>query len=310
VLVEFQSDEADLTVLVGGQAVLLRSVRLPAEDRTVWLVGELRRTIAAARNQMVEPSVQAVTLVGDPQEFEPLRSSLAQQLSLDVSVFDPFAETRRVGEAAGALPPDRGRYAAVLGMLRDTVEGRPHGIDFLNPRRRPPPPNRRRGYALAGAAAALCLLGLATIYGFQWRYYDRQWRTLQETSKSLDEPVKMAEKLKTDVAEIDAFAVGDVNWLDELYRLSTRFPPPPDVMVEQASFNSVPAGGGQILLEGYARESAVIAKIESQLRDTQHIVTGGGGQRDEARKELQWGFTEKIVIPPVEIEEVPADDET
>jgi hypothetical protein len=310
VLVEFLSDEADLTVLVAGQAVLLRSVRLPAEDRTVWLAGELRRTIAAARNQMVEPSVQAVTLVGDPQELEPLRAALAEQLKLDVTAFDPFDEIGRVGESAGALPPDQGRYAALLGMLRDTAEGCRHGIDFLNPRRRPLPPSRRRWYTLGAAAAVLFLLVLGSMYYLQFRHCDQQWRSLQEAGRSLDEPVKIAEKLKADIEEVDVFIAGDVNWLDELYQLSHRFPPPEDAIVELASFNSVPAGGGQILLDGYVREPSVIEKLENQIRDSQHAVTGSGAQFDESRKEFRWGFKEKIVIPPVAIEEVPADDET
>ena len=62
------TDEADLTVLVGEQVVLVRTVRLPdpseVAGRARALAGEIRRTIAAVRQQIGDRQVSRVILCG------------------------------------------------------------------------------------------------------------------------------------------------------------------------------------------------------------------------------------------------------
>jgi len=305
-LVEMLAEEADLTVLVRGQAVMVRSVRLPSEDPAVPLIGEIRRTIVAAQNQVGEETVRVVTLVGDPQQLAPLQSKLSEQLGLQVDVFDPFAAVRVAAENMPSLPEHRGRYAALLGMLCDEAEGQPHGIDFLNPRRRPTPANKRIRYAVLGGVAATCAIVLLVMITSYVGRLDSRIRGLQATSRELDDQVKMAEKTKADVAEIDKFVLGDVNWLDELFRMSAAAPSGKDAIVEQASFNSIPSGGGQILLEGYVRTPETISILEVALRSPQHQVTGTGAQRVDRRQDLPWEFKERINILPPDLENLTA----
>ena len=87
------------------------------------------------------------------------------------------------------------------------------------------------------------------------------------------------------MAVIDAFAAGDVNWLDQLHELSQEFPSAADAVVDSATFSTLTEGGGQIFLEGYVRDPAVIEQMESRLRDAQHQVTGSGTQFDERQPE-------------------------
>ncbi|MCH5373907.1 MAG: hypothetical protein JJ992_08025, partial [Planctomycetes bacterium] len=297
-------EEADITVLVGGQPTLVRSVRLPGDDSAMALVGEIRRTIFTAQNQASEEVARGVTLVGDPVQLAPLRDRLAEQLGLDIDIFDPFEAVEVAAESLPNVPPNRGRYAALLGMLSDEAEGRQHGIDFLNPRRRREPPNRRLRYAVVGGIAVTCALVLLALALTYVRRFDRNIQNLQAQSKELDEQVKIAQQVQTDVAEIDKFTLGDVNWLDEVYRLSGDFPPPEDAIIEQASFNAVPSGGGQILLEGYVSEPKVIRDMEVSLSDQQHQVTGTGAQLDDRRQEHPWEFKEKIVVQPPDLDEL------
>lgn len=297
-LVELFAEEADLNVVAGGQMLLLRSVRLPTHDRDAALVGEIRRTLAAARNQLSDQAVEAVALLGSPAELGSLPSELPGTLGLDVESFDPLDRVTLPAQAQSGLADCSGRFAALLGMIHDDADSRPHGIDFLNPRQRPKTPDRRRRYAWLAAAAAGVLLVLGGLFAWQIQRYDQRLETLRAESKDLDEPVKSADRLRADVAVIDTFAAGDVNWLEQLADLSEKFPSSEDATVDTATFSSLSEGGGQIFLEGYVRDPAVIEALESRLRDTHRQVTGGGTQFDERQPELRWQFKEKIVVLP------------
>jgi hypothetical protein len=303
-LVELLTEEVDLTVLLAGQVVFLRSVRLPSDELATALVGEIRRTVAAAQNQLGEQRVEQVVLCGGDAAMLALADQLRGQLLLEVVLFDPFAAVEVTRGSTGPSHP--GRFAALLGMLHEEATGGRPGIDFLNPRRKPVPPDRRRQYAWVGAGAAMLALMLTGIISWQLRSYDQSIGKLQHASQGLDKQVKDAEELRTRVSEIDTFVTGDINWLDEVYDLSVKLPPAEQAIVEQATFSSRPGGGGQIVLEGYVRDPATIEALETALRDERHQVVGSGGQFDEHQDEYRWRFKETILIAAPDIEEVAA----
>lgn len=302
-MVELFNEEADLNVVAAGQVLLLRSVRLPARGRDTALVGEIRRTLAAARNQLGDQIVEAVMLLGGEAELGALPEVLREQLKLEVESFDPLDGAQLAAEARRDLADRSGRFAALLGMIYDEAEERRHGIDFLKPRQRPQPPSRKRHYVAAGLAAAALLLMLIGMVGWQLRSYSSRLADLQRESRDLDGPVKTAEQLRAEVAVIDAFAAGDVNWLDELHELSQRFPGADEALVDVLTFSTRTEGGGLAYLEGYVRDPAVIEKMESQLRDARRQVAGSGTTFDERQPEYRWQFKERIVILPPEREE-------
>jgi hypothetical protein len=289
-------------VLVGGQAVLLRSVRLPAQDLAPWLVGEIRRTMAAAQNQLGSQSVDAIVLCGSEGEHAGLVREFGEQLAQPVELFDPFAGATLGPHLQNALPAHPGRYAALLGLLQDEAAGRPPAIDFLNPRRRPAAPNRGWRYGALAAAAVILLAVLGFFLGVQVRTLDGQIQAQREKSQECDAKVKAAQKLRAEIAEIDKFTAGDVNWLDELYEVSARFPPPEKAIVDQAALQATAGGGGQIELDGFVRDPEVIESMEKSLRFEGHQVTGSGGQYDDRQKELKWKFKERINVgaPPAQ----------
>ncbi len=301
-LVELNAEEADVTVLIGGQAVLVRSVRIAGDQPARPLAVEIRRTIAAAQNQFGDQPMESVTLVGAVNELGTLPDELRQALEMTVDVFDPFDAVR--WESTVTLPEQRGGYAALLGLLQDESLGNAPTLDFLHPRRRTQAVDRRLRYATFGGLAAVCAGLLAIMLWVYLRGYDARIAALQDEAQDLDQQVQIARKLEDDVREIDRFVVGDVNWLDEMYLLSERLPPSEDALVASASFNSIPTGGGQILLEGFVREPSVIRDMENDLRDERRKVTGSGSQLDERRTELPWQFRETIVVAPPDLEEM------
>lgn len=299
-LVELLSAEVNLTVTVDGQVAFLRSVKMPSHHPDEILLGELRRTIAAAQSQDGQIQVEKVVILGGGDVATGLRDQLSQSLAVPVESLDPFDQFSLECD----VPQRPERFAALLGLLAGESAATVSVVDFLHPRRRPEPPNRRVKYAVYAALAASILIVGAGLVWRQLKHYDHQLSLLQAESSALDTQVDIANKLKAEVEEIDAFVRGDVNWLDELHELSRKFPPSEQAIIQQATFNSAADGGGQIVLDGYASDPDVIQRLESGLRDESHRVMGAGARYDERQREYPWAFQERVTVLPKDIDDL------
>lgn len=296
-MVDPLNDEADLTVLVDGHVGFIRTVRLPStdgDDYTRLLAGEIRRTIAAASNQMRGKRVERIVLCGDQAEHGALQKQLAAQTSLEVSCFDPLAAAPLTDEMRAARPARAGRFAPLIGMLLDEALGAAHGIDFLNPRKRPVPVSNRRRNLLMGAVAASVLLA---ILFWQWQSFgelDREIASLRQQANELDKTLKQLQPTLSEVEKIDEFVAGDVNWLDELYLLSQRFLTPDEAQATELNFNVPQQGGGQMLVEGAVRQANYLDQMERKLRDDRHRVFAPSKTFDMNSR--SWKFKETVAI--------------
>jgi Tfp pilus assembly PilM family ATPase/Tfp pilus assembly protein PilN len=303
-MVDLLSDEVDLTVLEGERVVFLRTCRLPHDsDPTVQntaLAGEIRRTMVAAQNQLGGRRVEYIIVCGNPSDHAPLVEKLSRDLSLPVECFDPFAALAMTDDLRRRLPDRHGRFAPLLGMLVDEAAGTPHAIDFLNPRKRPPPPNRRRQHVMLASAAALVV---AAIGGYIWySFASLDWQ-IAATTKELATTQKTLEKWQEKIKhaeEIEKFTHGDINWLDELYRLSEAkyFPSAEEAIITQLYAGSREPQGGTLGLEGLVTEPGVINRMENSLRgdDNRHAVSGTGTTSDGRDKHYRWTFRESVMI--------------
>src|SRR5262249_11187953 len=149
--------------LVGDHVVLIRSVRLPdpADDgaRQRVLAGEIRRTIAAVRQQLADQSVNRVILCGNASDAAEA-AALSDDLTLPVEVYDVADQAPsgmvRTGITKEMLP----RFAAALGMALGEADRRPPVVDFLHVRRRAERQRFSRVHALAAAAAVVAVLAV------------------------------------------------------------------------------------------------------------------------------------------------------
>lgn len=301
-LLDLLGDEADLTVTVDHKVRFLRTARLPGDplretEATQALFGEIRRTIAAAHNQMGERRIVAVVVCGSGPQQEHLAQALQTALGMRVDMLDPLAGFELGPELIQSRPEYPGRFAPLLGMLLDEAGQRRHAIDFLNPRRRPPPPNRRRQYILAGVLVGALLLGWL---GWQKKQQQDLLHTqgiLQARLEARDKQLTDANKVSQTANEIGAWAKSQINWLDELYLLSGQIPPAQDVMLSQLSLDSSMARGvSEIELKGLARSPKDIDELEAHLRDATHGVEGLGSSQDAALKGYGWRFRSRIVV--------------
>ena len=313
--VDLLGDDADLTVLIGEQVIFPRTVRLPTavepEILARALLGEGRRTIIAAQNQLGGRRVEEVVIFGDGVHHSAVKQLLEKELTMPVQLVDPFDKVQWAEGARGRQPEFPGTFAPLLGMLLDeaagaTATGPAHAIDFLHPRKRPAPPNRRRtAIAVAAAVAAVLLVGLVAIQ-WQLRSLDAQIRTLTTQRTQQEKLSKAGVRPREDVEKIDRFAAADVTWLDELGRLSEKFPSAEQVRVESLTATAVPSGGGKIVVSAVADNETRIRQLEERISDERRRVVGSGAQYDPDAGQLKVRFKEEVTILPPEEDEPPA----
>ena len=299
-MVDMLADEADLTVLVDEQVALMRTVRLSAAAdgaQAKALLGEIRRTIASAQNQLGGQRIQKVILCGDGGDQTTLKSVLESELSYEVELFDPFDELQ-LGRELQQRPEHAGRFAPLIGMLLDEAAAAAHAIDFLHPRKKPVAPSQgRRGIFIGGILAAAAL-AVAAFFWLQLTAMDDEILLLTTESARLKSKVKQAEQYRRDVAAVNEFLDNDIGWLDELYELSSRLPSAEDVVVTQITLSTRPPAGGQVIVDGHVRESHLMGDLQESLRWNQRQVISTGVHEDPRQQTYRHRFKETQLIEP------------
>ena len=304
-LVDLLDEEVELTALADQDVVFMRAVRLPVEsneqadhdERRQVLEAEIRRTIAAVRNQLGGPRVNAIHLCSDEQEGAELAAWLQQRLSLPTYVFDPLAEVALAGAVRTSRPDHAGRFAPLIGMLLDESQNVAPGIDFLHPRRVAPRQSHWQLIALATAAALLLGAGLALRTWTEIAQLDDRIALVQQQLAGLDTLLERSTKTTETVAQLEQWAMSDTVWLDELCRLSDRLPSAADVMLTRVQL--VPdAGSGTLVLNGRVGTHETIDKLERDLRDAGHRIDPKMSQQDGADSRYTWQFKSSMTVSP------------
>jgi Tfp pilus assembly PilM family ATPase len=196
------TDEADLTVQAGEHVHLMRTVRLPdashGEGRQRAMIGEIRRTIAAARQQMVDSQVEEVVLCCSHASAD-LANNLSEELEIPVTILDPVASAPSGLASQGVAAESLARFAAVLGVALAEADRRPPIVDFINFRRRREAQRFTRTHAIAAAAAAIAVLGIG---GNLWL---KSWRAARELAAVQNE-IQIAEQSQKQYEKVLASA--------------------------------------------------------------------------------------------------------
>jgi len=297
--VDLLDTAVEMTLLVAGRAVFMRTVRLPAgaagtaSERT--LAAELTRTLAAAENRPDCGVVETVTVLAHGGEHAELVAHLKRELDVHLRTFDPFATIELAPNVVQAYPAHAGRFGPALGMLLDGATQRRPAIDWLNPHQAARKQNRYRPLVLATVAVVLLAGSLAAR---TWRNVARLDRQIERASAQLQELDQISQRLQEAerrVAPLDRWLASDIDWLDELYRLADCFPPPEDGMLTQLQV--VPRGDAvAMLLEGRAREHPVIDTLETRLRDERHKVVPLMSHHESDHGPYAWRFKSTVHI--------------
>ena len=277
------------------------------------LAGEIRRTIAAVRQQLGEEQVSRVILCGNAADADEAQA-LASDLGLAVEMFD-VAQNAPSGLAKASLPADSlGRFAAVIGMALGEADRRAPVVDFLHVRRRAAERQFTRQHGLLVAAAALVVIFFGLVL---WKRYHDVTRELaqvnEQTTQAQQEFARLQfQKTLDQTTSIERWLATDVNWLDELDRLSNQwrpesldsktYPAAEDAVVTDLTLGrGVAKEGGLISIQAVARNPQVVATLEKRLRDEAHQVDTIGGKTDSSVPGYGWSF-------PLTMDVVPADE--
>ena len=303
-VVDLLRDEVDLTVLSGRQVVLLRTARLPADVGTAQetlrpLLGEIRRTMAAAHNQLGGEKVSRVLVCGRGSEDAALVDRLSAELGLPSELFDPFGSCTVSPQLRGQLPEHAGRFAPLVGMLLDEAEGVAPAFDFLHPRRRPPPPTKRRQYLTAAAAVLVLLLGGGGYVWLQLRALDEEIAGLLQQSAQADKAVEHARKVEERADAIGQWASREIIWLDELAELAADLPPAQEAVLASIE-GALTREGAELRLQGYVKSAGTVSSLEANLRDDRHRVELRRHQQDSKMRDYAWRFESTVVISQAE----------
>ncbi len=299
-IVGWLADSVELSITVDSTVVFMRSFRLPKNWKPGAsgepVIGEVRRTIAAAQNQLGAARVQRVVLCGSGPEIEQLQDRLQEKTDLPVRFLDPFADVRLAGPAQKSLPQEGSRYAALLGALLDeTREARP-AIDFLNPRRKPAPKSNLRMFAIAGGALAAVLLAIVSLVALKFGRLDDQINKLESQLNQLSNENKSLEQYVTQVGQVDAWKMGDVNWLDELYRISEKLPSADDARLETFQATGRNGQGGLLSIGGRVVDHKALVAIEAELGDESHLVSREQSNEDDRDPDFELQFSDTVEV--------------
>ncbi len=246
-------------------------------------------------------------LCGLETDQRELAAQVHEKIALPTTSFNPFDGLSLSNELKAHPPEQPGRFAPLLGLIVDEAAGRPHLIDFLNPRKRPVPPSRKRVYVLAAAAVGVLLLSIVVLERLQiWSLQNKRDRLVKQ-STSLDEDVERGRQMQVKTAAVDVWEAGGVNWLDELASFSSpqRFPVAEDARLVNWRVGTSPTGG-RMGLEVRARDSKVIPELEELLRDDRHTVKSGQSVNDKEDVRYPWRFEETVDVTPPTSKELDA----
>ena len=225
-IVDCMADETDLTATSGADVLLTRTVRTPSTYDAAGAAGmitqEIRRTIAAASNQLDDQRIENVIICGRAENHTELRSALETDLKVSVDFFQPFEAVNVRSSLSKNLPEHSGRFAPLLGSLVDQAVGSNHTIDFLNPRKTEiSHTGRDRAVIWAGVAAlvfVVVFIGIYMILANAEAKVTKKQAELQQLIKFNED----SEQVIGEIELIDRWKEKDVIWLNELDEISGR----------------------------------------------------------------------------------------
>lgn len=307
-IVNVIADEVDLIVVDRERPLFFRTVRLPgglgdeaAEQR---LFDEVRRTLLVApQNAEIGHVIDCVSVYGKGTAVEKLVEQIARDCSVQTEVVNPIEQFTTGSHWNNHYS---GRMVPLLGMLVGEAR-KIHSLDFLHPRRAPKPPNRLRQGIIAGAA-------VAAVVGCGWFYLNEKFSDIDAKIKQLNAELadlktqekKSADKRKSTEA-LEDWVGNSVVWLDELRDLSANFPSGQDIVIQRLAMSPARGGRAGISFQGAARESKVVPRMESTLRDPRHEIQTPRVEERAQDKLYPWTFDTSISLTPEKVDFKPVE---
>ena len=300
-LVEILGRQVELTAVNGGRVVFLRHMLLSADptdspEAADNLTSEIRRTRVVVANQEKVDVVAPLLLIGQGEARCLLADRLRTTVDTEVSLVDPLPESIVAEPATSISPQDRDYCAALVGAVADEAAGRPHALDFLNPRQPPKTPSRRNTYVVTGLAVVALVFALVVFREIQSANLKKEVIRLQNIRAEQKPKIEEGEKIIEASEQVETWVRGEVAWLEELRWLSEQFPP-----AEEATLKKLNAFGDdrrrEMVLDGYTRDAPAKAKLDGGLRDPRHTMVPKTTE-DRRDEKYKVSFSSSVNLKP------------
>lgn len=300
-------NQLEMVLLREGEVILLRRARVSGELASdAAVLGELRRTVAAASAQLEGP-VDSAVLVGDklpPADTWAELSSWGKLVSLDLTKL-----LRDWGIGSDPQPAEAARLAPVLQAAIMEGDRAAPALDFANPRQRVVVETPKRTRILAAAAAATVVLGIGFYLVNQIWSLDRETKRLTQLANDKRKALEQYDSFVERATAIEQWLATDITWLDELDRTGIalrpkslddpEYPAADDVIVKQIRARRPDmraVSGGILELDILAKKTDSLAPVESRLRDLLHDVQSGKLGRDASGGEYPYSAHYDVTV--------------
>ena len=267
IIVDPSAKSINLEVVSFGKLCLTRTIRLTG-DSSSQIVREIRRTLAAANNQIAEYETRNIVVFGIESEFEGLRTAIENELQFDIRFINPFDSAPGLSE----LPERVGTYASLIGLLVDHTSKSTETIDFLSPRKKVESTDGNNLKMIAAIAAVVLFL-LCGFFAYMSlsSISDKIAKVnAQITAGAAND--KIVQETIANVEKIEAFDNTQAVWLRELANLSEDFVAPDFAIVNSAVFAlkaNDETAGTKITLKGFYEGSETPTAIDNAINDQQ-----------------------------------------
>lgn len=291
-IIEIIGREADLSVVKNDQLILSRTVRVPdsytVEKFDAWLPGEIRRTMTAAQNQLGSDEIEAIVVCGNVDEHERLGKELEASFQTETKFLQPFDLISKSSRFQNPVHSDG--FASLLGsLLRNTSEPN-RGIDFSNPRKRVAKKlDRKKIGQVAAVAATFLILGVGAIW---WTLSNKQAEItrLQGLIDQLQPQTQQTEGAIQNAEIIDEWKKRQIDWVEELYRLSYAVPEPDDTRLIRVTANANRIENASLQLSGLLK-SSTFRDVKNRLENRPYVV-----RPKNITTTAEGGFSQKYVV--------------
>lgn len=295
----------ELVIVRGGQVAFARSLTGQALNSETAMLGEMKRNLAVYAGQAGQKPVQAFFVAeGDVPGGWTGRARAG--LTIPVQAFDPIAGVE------STVPLDlHGCFAGAVGLIALKARSTPLPINFLEPRQPSAKSDPgKRLIALVGIAAALILVTGLVVGLFLVSRKGSDVVALQNQKRDLDEEIKKLDDVSKRIKAVKDWEDKGVNWLDELYDLTARFPDPSGTEVTQLigqpfqqAKNSKLLHVAELQLTIFTDTSKTVDTLIIDMQHDKHYSVGakqskgsisGPGSFSNVRKNLQFLFKTQI----------------
>lgn len=210
----------ELVILRGGHVAFTRSLTGLALNAESAMLGEIKRNLAVFAGQWSQPVQALYVAEGDmPGGWA---GRVQAGLTIPVQAFDPIA-----GVETDVPPEARGCFAGLAGLASLRGRSAELPVNFIEPRepKTAKDPNKRMLVMVAASIFVLMVAGLAAGRMMVSSKAD-QVKALRMEKNEIEDDIKNMEESMKRIKVVKEWQDKNVNWLDELYDLTARFPDP------------------------------------------------------------------------------------